>query len=231
MVRVCREVEPLAPFLLDVGAGTGISTRALADVLGPDWRFVGVEPSDDMRRTAQAQSAAYRNIAFQSGAAEALPFEAGEIGAILVAQALHWFDRPAFYHEAERLLAPGGALFVLFNDRDDRTTLFQAFEDLMERETPGYSRTYRQFDYAGELRALPWVAAAELREYTWTWRLPYEGFTGLMLSRSMAKPWVEKAGEEAVAEAFDAFIAGYGDGETVELPYVTRLAIARKRED
>ena len=230
LVAACREVEARAPFLIDVGAGTGIATRALADVLGPDWRFVGIEPSDDMRRTAVAQSAAYRNVSFQSGAAEALPFADGEVGAIMVAQALHWFDRPAFYHEAERLLAPGGPLFVVFNDRDERSKLFQAFEDLMERETPGYNRGYRRFDYIGELKALPWVGSAELNVFTWTWRLPYDGFVGLMLSRSMAKPWVEKAGKAEVARAFADFIAPYGDGETVELPYLTRLAIARKRE-
>jgi ubiquinone/menaquinone biosynthesis C-methylase UbiE len=228
MVRACGALEATAPFLLDVGAGTGISTRALAERLGADWRFVGVEPSDDMRRTAVAQSAAFRNLSFQSGAAEALPFDDGEVGAILVAQALHWFDRPVFYDEARRLLAPGGVLMVLFNDRDPSARLFQEFEDLMEREVTGYSRDYRSFDYAGELEALGWTAEVAFDKFGWNWRVSYADFAGLMLSRSMAKPWVERAGETEVARALEAFIAGHGDGERVDLPYVTHLAIARK---
>lgn len=229
IVEVCREVEAQAPLLLDVGAGTGISTRALAELLGPDWRLVGIEPSDDMRRTAIAQSAALKNVSFQSGAAEALPFDDNGVGGVLVAQALHWFDRPAFYKEAGRLLAPGGGIFVLFNDRDPGARLFQEYEDLMEREVPGYSRDYRQFDYAGELAGLAWCAGIESHEHRWTWRLPLEGFSGLMLSRSMAKPWVEAVGEAAAASVLEAFAAPFADGDAIDLPYVTRLAIARKR--
>lgn len=229
IVGLCREVESQAPLLIDVGAGTGISTRALAEALGPEWRLVGIEPSDDMRRTAVAQSAALRNVSFQSGAAEALPFDDGSVGGLLVAQALHWFDRPAFYKEAGRLLAPGGGLFILFNDRDPDARLFQRFEDLMEREVPGYSRDYRQFDYAGEVGSLNWSAGAESHEFRWNWRLPLSGFSGLMLSRSMAKPWVEAVGEAAAARALEDFARGFVDGDEIELPYVTRLVITRKR--
>lgn len=226
---VCRQVAAQAPLLIDVGAGTGISTRALAEVLGPDWRLVGVEPSDDMRRTAVAQSAALKNVSFQSGAAEALPFDSNSAGGLLVAQALHWFDRPMFYKEAGRLLTPGGGLFVLFNDRDPEARLFREFEDLMEREVPGYSRDYRQFDYAGELGGLGWCAGVQARDFRWNWRLPIAGFSGLMLSRSLAKPWVEAVGETAAARVLEDFVAAFADGDAVELPYVTRLAIARKR--
>jgi len=229
MAAACAEIEGAARFLLDVGAGTGIATRAMAERLGPDWRFVGVEPSDDMRRIAVAQSAAFRNLSFQSGAAEALPFDDGEATAVLVAQALHWFDRPVFYDEARRLLTPGGVLMVLFNDRDASADLFREFEDLMERHVPDYNRDYRSFDYAGEMDALDWTEAVTFDEFRWNWRVSYQDFAGLMLSRSMAKPWVERDGEEAVGAAFEAFIAGHGQDGSVDLPYLTHLAIARKR--
>jgi len=229
IAAVCREVEAEAPLLLDVGAGTGIGTRALAEALGPGWRLVGIEPSDDMRRTAVAQSAASKNISFQSGAAEALPFDDNSVGAMLVAQALHWFDRPVFYKQAGRLLVSGGGLFVLFNDRDPQARLFQDFEALMEREVAGYSRDYRQFDYAGELGGLSWCVGVESHEFRWNWRLPLSGFSGLMLSRSMAKPWIEAAGEAVVGRELEAFAAAFADGDQIELPYITRLVMARKR--
>lgn len=231
IVAACREVEAVAPLLLDVGAGTGIGTRALAERLGPGWRFVGVEPSDDMRQTATARSAALKNVSFQAGAAEALPFDDGSVGGILVAQALHWFDRPAFYQEAGRLLVPGGGLFVIFNDRDDETELFRRYEDLMERVVPDYSRDYRSFDYPGEIGGLAWTDGAESRTFRWRWRMPLSDFSGLMMSRSMAKPWVERVGEAEAARELESFAAGYADAGEIELPYVTRLVIALKLRD
>lgn len=42
--------------------------------------------------------------------AEALPFPAGSIDVVTIAQALHWFDFSAFYAEVNRVLASGGVI-------------------------------------------------------------------------------------------------------------------------
>jgi ubiquinone/menaquinone biosynthesis C-methylase UbiE len=91
-----RLVEATAPLALDVGAGTGISTRALAKALGERWRVIGLEPSADMREAASGEAHNGAVIDYREGTSQRLPVANAKAGLILVAQALHWFDRPTF---------------------------------------------------------------------------------------------------------------------------------------
>jgi ubiquinone/menaquinone biosynthesis C-methylase UbiE len=221
-----RQVEAAAARAIDVGAGTGISTRALAGALRKRWHLIGLEPSADMRETAASETGTGASIEYRDGTSDVLPAGPGEIGLVLVAQALHWFDRPAFYTEVQRVLAPGGVLAILYNDRDATTPLIQAFETLMETEVTSYSRDYRAFDYVGELRALDWVAEVEIRDAHWVRPLSPEGFAGLMLSRANTKAYLERV-EPAVATArVESLAQGYAEDGVVELGYRTRAAMA-----
>ncbi len=49
-------------------------------------------------------------VAYSVASAEAIPFGAHTFDLITVAQAIHWFDLPAFFREVERVLRPGGLL-------------------------------------------------------------------------------------------------------------------------
>jgi SAM-dependent methyltransferase len=53
------------------------------------------------------------NVRFAVAPAEASGLATGSVDLVLVAQAAHWFDLPAFYAEAERVLRPGGVLALL----------------------------------------------------------------------------------------------------------------------
>lgn len=223
-----RQVETRSPWALDIGSGTGISTRALAKVLGAVWRITGVEPSADMRSAASAEPHSGASINYRDGSSERLPAEPGEAGLILVAQALHWFDRPAFYAEAGRVLAPGGTLAVLYNDRDAETPLIRAFESFMEAEVPTYSRDYRNFDYVGEMRALDWPREVEVHEAIWHRPLTLDGFAGLMLSRANTKSYLERAGEAAAREQVSALARPFAEDGAINLGYRTRVALAVK---
>lgn len=225
----CRQGRFADRVALDIGAGTGISTRALAAELGPDWRILAVEPGGDMRRTAERDLDASTGIAVVDGTAEALPAADGSVAAVLTAQALHWFDRAAFYAEAGRVLGRHGFLFVLYNDRVAEAPLIQAFDALMEAETPGYSRDYRSFDYPAEIAGLDWAAEVAGHAFPWVWRITTEAFAGLMLSRSLSKPWVAAVGETAAHDRLITLAGAHAEaGGLVPMPYVTRLTRARR---
>ncbi|QUQ64464.1 type 11 methyltransferase [Kutzneria sp. CA-103260] len=55
-----------------------------------------------------------------AGTAEAVPLPDGSVDAVLVGQAMHWFDMDKAFPELERVLRAGGVLAGLWNADDDR---------------------------------------------------------------------------------------------------------------
>ena len=100
--------------VLDLGAGTGKLTRALAS-RGLD--TIAVEPLAEMR-TNLAWAAPEARIL--DGTAEAIPLEDDSVDLITVAQAWHWVDPERATAEAARVLRPGGTLALIWNKRDER---------------------------------------------------------------------------------------------------------------
>jgi len=216
---------------VDVGAGTGISTRAWRRALGPDCRVIGVEPGDDMRREAAAATPDDLRIEYRPGSAEALPIGDGEAGLITAAQAAHWFDRPRFYAEAERVLGRAGVVAIMANNRDWTASRFlERYEALLEAHSAGYHRDYRRIDFAGELALLPWIETTAIHRHLWTRRLTRDALTGLLLSSSLAQRAIAALGEDQFRVATDRLIAEAVDTDgLIEFPYVAEIHLARRR--
>ena len=215
----------------DVGAGTGILTRALRATLGPDWAIEGIEPGADMRRQAAESTPPEAAIAYREGGAESLPCGDGTLGLLTVAQAIQFFDRPVFYAESDRVLAAGGVLAVIQNNRVwEGSPLLDAHEAFVEENAPGYSRHYRDIDLLGEFQGFDWADSTERLTHDWSLDVSAERFTGMMLSRRTMKPAVAARGEAFVENALRAMAARYGNGDgSVTIPYQTELYLAAKR--
>lgn len=234
-VRRYWEETPGVPRLLaDIGGGTGISTRAmmaaLSEGVGQTWTAKVVDPNDDMRAQATAALAVRPDVAVVRGAAEVLPFEEAEVGLLMAAQAAHWFDRPRFYAEAARVLAPGAVMLILYNNRDlYDDPLMAAFETELETAIEGYSRSYRSWDLVGELQALDWARDVSEIVHPWTWRLTPEDFAGLMLSRSKMVPYKDALGEDGARAAICDLAGRFADAEgMVGVPYKTQATCVRR---
>src|SRR5690349_15678050 len=102
-----RRVAPgrLLDRALDVGCGTGLSTRALAQLAET---VVGLDPAASMLAHAEPTV----GVRYVRGAAEALPLAEAAFDLIVIACALHWCDHAAFAAEARRVLRPDGWLVV-----------------------------------------------------------------------------------------------------------------------
>ncbi|WP_047869514.1 class I SAM-dependent methyltransferase [Nocardiopsis sp. RV163] len=221
-----RSSWPEPRLLLDVGAGTGISTRALRRVFGPDPRVVGVEPGRSMRATAAGEP---DGVEYVDGRAEEVPFPDASASLVLAAQAVHWFDRPAFYAEAARLLLPGGTVAVLNNDRDWTASAFvDAHEGLMEEYGDDYRRDYRAYDTVAEMEGRDGLSDATEFTAAWTRELDTEGFVGSALSSSRMAAVVRNIGEERTRAALTELVATHFPDGNVRVPYVTRLHLARR---
>jgi SAM-dependent methyltransferase len=97
---------------LDVGCGTGISTRLLAE---RGLAVVGIDPNADM--LAMARAAGPATIEYRIGSAERTGCADASIDLVLAAQAFHWFAPSAALAEFARILRPGGRLALLWNLR------------------------------------------------------------------------------------------------------------------
>ena len=112
-VRWALEPAP-GPRVLDLGAGTGKLTGTLV-ALGAD--VVAIEPDPAMLAELRRALPGARAV---PGSAEAIPLPDASIDAVLVGNALHWFDMAVAGPEMARVLAPGGVLAGLWNVLDDR---------------------------------------------------------------------------------------------------------------
>ncbi|HYJ80262.1 MAG TPA: class I SAM-dependent methyltransferase [Longimicrobiaceae bacterium] len=89
----------------DCATGNGQAAVALAE------HFREVAATDASEKQVH-HAFAHPRVAYRVAPAEASGVDAGSVDLVTVAQALHWFDIPAFYAEVERVLRPAGVLAV-----------------------------------------------------------------------------------------------------------------------
>jgi SAM-dependent methyltransferase len=91
---------------LDIGCGAGLSTRALLPFAR---EVIGLDPVESMLQWRQSIAPGAH---FVAGAAEALPFGAGEFDLMAAAGSLNFVGLDRFFPEAIRVLTPTGTLLV-----------------------------------------------------------------------------------------------------------------------
>lgn len=96
------------PVILDLGCGTGISTRQLAREKSS---VVGCDIDAKMLKVALQR--AKGNISYKQGSAEKLPFADAAFDAVTTFIAFHWFMNRKAINEIKRVLKPKGALCVV----------------------------------------------------------------------------------------------------------------------
>jgi SAM-dependent methyltransferase len=106
--------DPAFADAVDIGAGTGIWTRTLAD-LGLR-SVVAVEPNDNMREQGIEASRGTR-IVWRKGSAEATGLPDGSADLASMASSLHWADFDQGCDEFRRILRPRGVFVALWNPR------------------------------------------------------------------------------------------------------------------
>jgi SAM-dependent methyltransferase len=140
----------------DVGAGTGISARQLAD---RGVHVLAIEPNAAMRAAASP----HPGVRWRDGTAEATGLPDGSLDLVLCAQAFHWFRVEDALHELHRVLVPGGRLALMWNtrSRDDPLTL----------------------DYIAAIHAVSGEHPAELMPFEPAWLTRHGEFTDVDLVR------------------------------------------------
>ena len=202
--------------MADVGSGTGILCELL---LKNGNRVFGVEPNEDMRRTAEANLSKYKNFRSINGSAESTTLEDGSVDFITAAQSFHWFDAEETRAEFRRILRDGGWVVLIWNTRKTSSPFLQAYDDLVSWLSD--DRRVRHED----------VSAQALRSFLGDYRAAkldnsqesdYEGLVGRLLSASYAPLRGEPLFEEMITKVSELFNQHQVDG-VVTFEYVTEV--------
>jgi SAM-dependent methyltransferase len=109
---------------VELGAGTGLFTRALARRAG---QVIAVEPDDRMRAVLAARSPGVHVIA---GRGEQIPVPGDSADGVFVSSAWHWLDHDVAIPEIARVLRDSGRLGVIWTSRDRRVDWVAEIESL-----------------------------------------------------------------------------------------------------
>ena len=203
----------------DIGAGTGISARLLAE---RGVRVIAVEPNAGMRAGAEPHPL----VEWRDGTAEATGIDDAGVDVVLCAQAFHWFRQEEALREFHRILRPGGRLALMWNKRDSRDPLTAAYRQAIvdvEGESP---LELREHD-PGVIDREGLFSPAELFETPNEQRLDLDGLIG----RAASASYVPKSGERfetlrnRLTELFKQYAAPDG---LVRLHYVTQVYTAMR---
>jgi SAM-dependent methyltransferase len=103
---------PEKPVIADIGAGTGKFSKQLAE---RGVTLFAVEPNDDMRAQLAKTLLPYPNAQAVNGTAESSTLTGHSVDAVVCAQAFHWFEPITYHAECNRILRPGGKIFIVDN--------------------------------------------------------------------------------------------------------------------
>ncbi|NKY33160.1 class I SAM-dependent methyltransferase [Nocardia speluncae] len=202
------EVDTLAGPVVDIGAGTGLSTMAVADAL-PDAEIIAVEPSGAMRAVLMSRLAARKDLreritVLPSGFLDA--GLAGPCAAVVALGVLGHFDglaRARVWTAIADLLAPGALAVVEV----------QQPGQVVEVSERCYTRAR-----AGALRYEGWSRALPVDDESLIWRMTYRAYRDTELlreHRTEHQVWpvpADRVVAEAAAAGLTARSAEVGPG-------------------
>jgi SAM-dependent methyltransferase len=210
--------------LVDVGCGTGISTRLFAARGIP---AIGIEPNDDMRAKAEAEPSPAGSPApvYRKGTAEATGLPPGTAAAVLAAQAFHWFDPPGAFREFQRILRPDGHAVLMWNERDNSDPFTAAYSAVI-RSRPEAAKVEGPRGKAGEaIFHTPLFVSTELTRFTNTQEVDEEGLIGRSRSASYAPR--DPAALAVFTQALRDVFAKYRRDGRIVIHYVTSVYSGR----
>jgi ubiquinone/menaquinone biosynthesis C-methylase UbiE len=214
--------------VLDWGAGTGISSRQLAE---RGAAVVSLDIGEQMLRRALARCPESACVLADGNR---MPIHSAAVDLVTFAQSWHWFDHRVASAEVARVLKPGGHWAAWWNRaRADGEPWFEEYQDLVASSCPGYAfqrlRDEQMTpDWTGEL-----VAAEAVVEPIATAVIPWTRHVSAAnwITDDRSKSYfieLDPRIRESVLDQEAAIIASRFPAGQMTVAYTTTLLLARK---
>ncbi len=206
---------PAALDVLDVGCGTGVASRQMAQ---RGAKVLGVELAPRMAEIARGHGVDVEIAAFEGWDAAGRTFDR-----VTSAQAWHWLDLPIATAKAGSVLRPGGKLCLIWNAGSQPDDLADALEEVYASVVPpGGHRLFRGYaaDRSADMKtglgseidaisAVSVFGAPTERWFPWTRAYQRDEWLGQLVSRSDHAA-LERAVRDRLFEAIGAAIDDHG---------------------
>lgn len=206
----------------DAGAGTGISSRMLAD-RGVD--VIAIEPNEAMRNTAQPHPL----ITWRAGTGESTGLADASVDIVLCAQSFHWMDAAAALREFARILRPGARLALMWNVHDSSGELMRLYREIILAHAIDPPRSPWYTNEPCALFASDRFTRGRKVETRHTQTLDLAG----LLARAESSSYLPRSGprqaslHEQLGALYDRFAVAGG----ITLSYITEVFLAERGAD
>jgi SAM-dependent methyltransferase len=214
---LCGCISPFELTAADIGAGTGISARLLAE---RGVRVLAIEPNAAMREAA----AAHERVLWLEGTAEETGLRAGCVDLVVSAQAFHWFRQREAVAEFHRIVRNGGRMALMWNSRDRRDSLTRGFIEAIHSVNGEHPAEQREIE-PGVIEAEGRFKPPRLETFGHWQDLDCPGLIG----RASSASYVPREGEsfEILRDRLTALFDQFRDARgLVRILYVTKVYLA-----
>lgn len=208
--------------VLDVGAGTGIATRAL---LARHANVIAIDPGRELLRRALTHTEDLLAVVADGAA---LPVRANAIDLVCFAQSWHWLNPATRVAEIHRVLRPSGRWAGWWSHaRADGQQWFDDYWAAIERSCPGTHRGQRDTDWGATVAVPGMFDVHERVTVPWIRKIPVEVWMIDQASHSYIVGLPCDQRTSLLADLQQIVDSQFTDG-TMMVPYETWLWIATR---
>jgi SAM-dependent methyltransferase len=212
--------------IVDLGAGTGHLTAPIAERGGC---ILALEPNQAMRRHGMARTSQYPNVRWVVGRMEDTGLAANQFSLAACGSSFGVADHSATLCEVARILAPAGWFACLWNHRDLQDPLQREIEAHIKANIPSYRYGSRRDDQTPIINASGLFKEVRTVEACIRHRVPKAEWIEAWRSHATLQ---RQAGTQfaRIVDGIAAIVCAI-NGDTLEIPYVTRVWMAQGQRD
>ena len=209
-----------APDVADIGAGTGISSKALADAGA---RVFAVEPNANMRGSIPTRA----DIVVVDGTAEATSLPDHSVDIVAAFQAYHWFMPDRVLAEAARIGRARVRFAAVWNERDEKDPFTREYSAIIQSYvTDDTEARRRNTNIDEDLRAHGW---SDVRVLEFRHAVPVDWEALIGRTRSTSYLPREGAAYEAMAAELRALFDRAGEFGGARFALVTSVHLGERQ--